>query len=247
MYLIALCDDEMEELDKTEQMLRRYEKMHPGAEFSMERFEDAEKLLYKVRETGYEPDFILMDIYLPEKMGIQAARELRDMGSRGKIIFLTTSKEHALEAFGVYAAQYLVKPVSDAVLFPILDRLLENEDDMRRRYLLLRVDGRIKRIAVDNIAYCEAQGKKQYLHFVDGAQCLLRITMTEIYEMLSRYEEFVRVGIAYIVNLGHIDSFNARELQMEDGRRIYLPRGAYQPLRERYFGYYCEGNKEQGE
>ncbi|MCM1045086.1 MAG: LytTR family DNA-binding domain-containing protein [Candidatus Gastranaerophilales bacterium] len=243
MYLIALCDDEAAELDKTEQMLRKYEKTHT-VEFLTQRFENAEDLLYQVKETGYEPDFILMDIYLPEKMGIQAAKELRDMGSGGKIIFLTTSKEHALEAFGVDAAQYLVKPVSDAVLFPVLDRLLEHAEDMRKRYLLLRVDGKIKRIAVDHIAYCEAQGKRQYLHFVDGGQCLLRITMTEIYEMLSRYEEFVRVGIAYIVNLGHVDSFNARELQMDDGRRIYLPRGAYQPLRERYFAYYCGEEKE---
>lgn len=244
MYLVALCDDEAEELDKAEQMLRRYEKMHSGTEFLTARFENAEALLDKVRETGYAPDFILMDIYLPKKLGIQAARELRDMGNRGKIIFLTTSREHALEAFGVDAAQYLVKPVADAVLFPILDRLLEREEELRRRYMLLRVDGRIRRIAVDNITYCEAQGKRQYLHLADGAQCLLRITLTEIYGMLSRYEEFVRVGIAYIVNLGHVDSLNARELQMDDGRRIYLPRGAYQPLRERYFGYYCEENKD---
>lgn len=29
MYLVAICDDETEELDKTEQMLRNYEKNIP--------------------------------------------------------------------------------------------------------------------------------------------------------------------------------------------------------------------------
>lgn len=70
------------------------------------------------------------------------------------------------------------------------------------------------------------------------------MTMSEIYEMLSRYPEFVRVGIAYIVNLEHVDNLNAREVQMDNGKKIYLPRGSYQPLRERYFGYYC--GEEQG-
>ena len=33
MYLVAICDDETEELDKTEQMLRNYEKKYPQTNF----------------------------------------------------------------------------------------------------------------------------------------------------------------------------------------------------------------------
>lgn len=64
--------------------------------------------------------------------------------------------------------------------------------------------------------------------------------MTEIYGMLSAREEFTRVGVSYIVNLDHINSLNGQELSLDTGKSIYLPRGAYQPLRERYFAYYCE-------
>ena len=52
-------------------MLNNYEKKYPGTEFMIERFENAEKLLDMVREKEYMPDFILMDIYMPEKMGIE--------------------------------------------------------------------------------------------------------------------------------------------------------------------------------
>ena len=109
MYSIALCDDETAELIKTEQMLNQYEKSRSGTEFQIERFENADELLYTVREKNYMPDLMILDIYMPDKMGIEAARELRGMGNRSRIIFLTTSKEHALEAFGVEAAQYLVQ------------------------------------------------------------------------------------------------------------------------------------------
>ncbi len=240
MYLVAICDDEAAELDKTEQMLKDYERKFSQVDFSIERFESADELIYAVRERDYAPDLILMDIYMPEKMGIDAAKELRKMGNKSRVIFLTTSREHALDAFGVDASQYLVKPVSGKVLFPVIDKLLADIGEMRRRYLLLRIEGRIQRIAVDDIAYCEAQGKIQRLYLTNGMQCVLRITITEIYGMLSRYENFVRVGIAYVVNLDHVDSLNAQELQMDNGKKIYLPRGSYQPLREKYFGYYCE-------
>lgn len=240
MYLIALCDDETAELNKTEQMLNNYEKKYPEMDFMIERFENADDLLYRISKKAYLPDLILMDIYMPEKMGIDAAKELRNMGNRSRIIFLTTSKEHALEAFGVDALQYLVKPVSEEVLFPILDRFLQEVEEERKRYLLLQVEGRIQRVALNDIVYCEAQKKTQYMYLADGTKCLLRRTMTEIYEMLSCYPEFVRVGVAYIVNLGQIDSLSAQDICLNTGKKIYLPRGAYKILKEKYFRYYCE-------
>lgn len=240
MYLIALCDDETAELNKTEQMLNNYEKKYPETDFMIERFENADDLLYRISKKAYLPDLILMDIYMPEKMGIDAAKELRNMGNRSRIIFLTTSKEHALEAFGVDAVQYLVKPVLEDVLFPILDRFLQEVEEERRRYLVLQVEGRIQRVALNDIVYCEAQKKTQYMYLADGTKCLLRRTMTEIYEMLSCYPEFVRVGVAYIVNLGQIDSLSAQDICLNTGKKIYLPRGAYKILKEKYFRYYCE-------
>ncbi len=92
MYLIALCDDETAELNKTEQIISEYEKKYPGIDFLIERFENANELLYKVREKDYAPDFIFMDIYMPDKMGTDVVRELRSMGTESKVIFLTTFK-----------------------------------------------------------------------------------------------------------------------------------------------------------
>lgn len=240
MYLVAICDDETEELDKTEQMLRNYEKKYPQTNFMIECFKNADELIHAVRDKDYTPDIILMDIYMPEKMGIDVAKELRGIGNEAKIIFLTTSREHALDAFGVGAVQYLVKPVWEKELFPVLDRFLKDIEEERNRYLLLRAEGRTRRVAVGDIVCCEAHGKAQCMHLVDGTQLLLHMTMAEIYGMLSRYQEFVRVGIAYIVNLEYVDSLNGQDICLNTGRKIYLPRGAYKPLKEQYFRYYCE-------
>lgn len=239
MYRIALCDDETEELDKTETMLNIYHENHLEVDFKIDCFRNADELLHVIREKNYVPDLLLLDIYMPEKMGITAAKEIRSMGNKGRIIFLTASKEHALEAFGVEASQYLVKPIQEKKLFSVLDKILEEIEEERKRYLLLKIDNRIHRIAIHDIVYCEAQKKNQLIYFADGTQSRLRMTMKEIWEMLSCYQEFVKVGISYIINLEHLNSLNAKEMKMDSGKTIFLPRGSYQPLREKYFQYYC--------
>ena len=159
MYQIALCDDKTEELDKIENMLGSYRQQHAGCDFLMERFSSADELLFRVKEKKYVPDVLFIDIYMPGKLGIEAAKELRNMGNECHIVFLTISKEYALEAFGVEAAQYLIKPVSCEEIFRILDRLIKEmkEKEKEKQYLLLKVEGIIKRIALNNIIYCEAQ------------------------------------------------------------------------------------------
>ena len=246
MYLIALCDDETAELEKTEKLLSDYEKKQSGLDFMIRRFENADKLLRSVIEESYMPDIIFMDIFMPDKngdlhsRGMEAAKKLRSMNYKGKIVFLSTSKEYALEAFGVDAMQYMVKPVSENKLFSVFDGLLKDIEEERRKYVLLKIEGKLVRISVNDILYCESQGKVQCLYLADGTHCVLRMTMTEIYEQLSRYQEFVRVGIGFIVNLGYVGSLDAKELHMDNGMKIFLPRGTYKTLREQYFRYYCE-------
>ncbi len=245
-YLIALCDDEKAELDKTEKILNDYEKKHPEINFTIKCFESADELLYMIKERNYAPNLIFLDIFMPghkgqqDSLGMEAAKELRDMGNRANLVFLTTSREFALEAFDVDASQYLLKPVTEERLSDALDRFMESVEAERKKYILLRIDGRLAKVQVNDIVYCEAQGKKQCLHLVNSGEILLRMTMTELYELLSEYPEFVRIGAAFIVNMDCIDSMSARDISLNTGKKIYLPRGVYKILKELYFQYYCE-------
>lgn len=237
MYRIALCDDEPAELESLLKMLEAYCGLHTEYNFSVEQFQSADEMLRRISEEKYAPDLLLLDIYMQGRLGTEAAAELREMGKTCEILFITSSKEHALEAFHVNALQYLVKPISEADLFPVLDRFIKGMG-AAKKYLLFRDNG-MKKVEVQDIVYCEAQKKCQCIYLADGTQLIQSMTMTKVYEMLSVYREFVKVGVSYIVNLAHINRLNAREIQMDNGRTIYLPRGAYRGLREQYFNYYC--------
>lgn len=242
---IALCDDEPVELTKTEKVLRDYEQKHSETEFEIRSFESTGELLCMVGDGIYSPHVIFIDIYMPIEtgeclpIGIETAKRLRKWGSTAKLFFLTTSKEHALDAFEVEASQYLLKPLSADKVFLLLDSLLKEIEEEREKYILLRIDGMMTRISLNDIIYCEAKGKSQCIYMKDGTEVLQNLTMTRIYDMCSVCQAMVKLGVSYIVNLEHIVSMNARELLMDNGQKIYLPRGTFRLLREQYLDYYC--------
>lgn len=237
MYRIALCDDEQAEVMKTKGMLSNYRKSHPELDFEIGIFDSAETLLLKVKE-GYGPDLILMDIYMEGRTGIEAVRELHGMRNKSRVIFLTTSEKHAVEAFRLEAAQYLVKPVSESDFFLLIDKQLEILSRERQKYVALQMDNRTFRVMVHDIVYCESQGKRQYLHLTDGTQLCVRMSMTGLEELFLPYEEIVRIGKGYIINMDHVEGLNSQAVQMDNGQQLYLPRGAYQILRKQYITYY---------
>ena len=245
MYLIAICDDEQTELNKTAKMLgdykaKRFNGFHVGSDLVVECFINVSQLLSRIREENYSPDLILMDIYMQDMTGIEAARALRGMQNESKIVFLTSSREHALDAFRVNATQYLTKPVSEEELFTFLDSLLIQNEEEHRKYVVLQADKKICRVAVQDIVYCEAQKKNQQIYLADGTQLRLRMSMAGLEELLSGFPEIVRAGNSYIINLRHIESLNGQELRMDTDKMLYVPRASYQSLREQYFSYYTE-------
>src|SRR6056297_2933965 len=58
-----------------------------------------------------QPDIVLLDIEMPGRGGLAIARDLSAMSPAPAIVFVTAHDEFALEAFGVAARDYLVKPV----------------------------------------------------------------------------------------------------------------------------------------
>jgi DNA-binding LytR/AlgR family response regulator len=68
------------------------------------------------------PDLTFLDIRMPGKTGIEAAREI---GDQSRIVFVTAYDQYAVEAFERAAIDYLLKPTEKERLQLTVDRLKE--------------------------------------------------------------------------------------------------------------------------
>lgn len=67
-------------------------------------------------------DLAFIDIKIGRENGLQVAAQLRALASGMDIVFVTSHKEYALESFGAYPLDYIVKPVTRSRLEATLAR-----------------------------------------------------------------------------------------------------------------------------
>lgn len=77
-------------------------------------------------------DIVFIDINMPEENGIDFAKRVLKHRKLTKIIFLSSHKEYALDAFEVYAFDYIVKPVNKQRLFESIDRVREKIESIKK-------------------------------------------------------------------------------------------------------------------
>jgi hypothetical protein len=153
-------------------------------------------------------DLIFLDIEMPEMTGIELTKNL--LGKDTIIIFTTSNKEYALEAFELNIADYILKPVMPARFLQavskaqaIIDSRKENVEVTRDEFLFVRDSNITRRLKLDDIFYAEAMG--------DYVKFYTREKMFAIHGKMKTAEErlpkdnFIRVHRSYIVSVGKID------------------------------------------
>ena len=236
MLKIAVCDDEQLYLDKTRAMLEQYAAEH-DVEITAEAFSNPSTLLDSI-EAGERHAIYLLDIYMPGVSGMSVATELRSRGVRSPIIFLTSSTEHAVEAFGVDATHYLLKPYTQPNFFAAMDKAMQSISAHAEESIVLKIGGEYQNVTVDRIMYCEAANNYQRLWMKDGSELLVRMTASELYDLLESFGCFHRCGRAYIINLNHVKKVTANSAVLKNGADLPLPHSAVAPLRNAFFDHF---------
>ena len=92
---------------------------------------DGSEALYRLESREVEPDWIVLDVLMPEVDGLEVARRLRRSGSRVPILMLTARDEIADRVAGLDAGadDYLVKPFALEELFARLRAILRRSAD----------------------------------------------------------------------------------------------------------------------
>lgn len=174
---------------------------------------NAEEALTLITSLRY--DVVFLDIRMPGRSGLDIASALREMPQRPKVIFTTAYPDHAVAAFDLEAADYLVKPFDSARLRRALGRALGSSlDDSDGRSaggddgrlepfgrIPVQRDGRTILVEPSAIIYASAARGYSYLQLADE-----RLLVSFSLNVLERrlHGHFFRTHRSYLVNLDHV-------------------------------------------
>ncbi|MBK9494885.1 MAG: response regulator transcription factor [Aquimonas sp.] len=227
---VVIVDDER--LARAE--LRRLLAAHPQVEIVGEA-EDADAALALIRET--QPDLAFLDIQMPGMNGLQLAAEI---DSACQFVFCTAFDSFAIDAFGLNALDYLVKPVVPERLAQTLARVRPRSDKPdtptlpMEHPLLLKFGESARIVRLRDIHRFESVGNHAAVYTPHGRAFLL--------SSLSRIEQrvdpayFVRVSRADILRLDAIsrlepDISQGMIARLHDGTEIKVSRRQAQLLK----------------
>ena len=115
MLRIGICDDNREDIDRIKRLAVRFSAEHPEIPVQIQVYDLPYDLLDDIEKTGGF-DLYLLDVVMPHMTGVNLARRIRERKERAEILFLTVSREYAVDAFSVKASGYLIKPVRKRTL-----------------------------------------------------------------------------------------------------------------------------------
>lgn len=236
MLQIVLCDNDETELQALIPMLQAYAAQ--GRAVVWRTFTDPAALLENLRQ-GARYDAALLDILMPEVSGIDLGRYLAEHAPATSVIYTTSSKDFALDAFQNHALRYLLKPVKQADLFSALDLAYTLYEQHQETFLIKSAEG-ILSTTPDRIVLAENTGRTVRYLLADGTsvQTVSRRTrLDEAVAPLPDRPEFIKPHNSFWVNMTYIRAIQKDDLVMDDGLLVPISRSRRAEIKRAYLKF----------
>jgi len=237
---IAVCDDNIEELANTTQLIDQYRAAkNLNCEYAV--FPNGFELISTL-EKGKRFDIYCLDIIMPGFTGIDVSKEIRNLDKNATILFFTSSTEYALESYSVKAINYVLKPISKEKLFfafdDILERIKIEEND--EAIIVKSIDG-IQKILLSNLAFAEVIGRNVFYHMISGKVIECTESFSAVCDNLLKNKRFIRPHRSFIVNLQYVDTIENNRLTLQTLSSVPIAQGKAKELKQKYLAFQMEG------
>jgi two-component system, LytTR family, response regulator len=184
------------------------------------------------------PDAVFMDI----RLGSESSFDLFETISPKhlNIVFTTAYTEYAIDAFGVEAVDYVLKPYSPKAIIKAINKLkkvvstypiqdlekLMNKVQLKSDRISVSTSEGLSFIDQKEIVYCSADGAYCTISSLNDGKIMVSKTLGEIEAQLNP-SKFIRIHASHVINIDHIKKFLKDDggiVLMSDGTQIPVSR-----------------------
>lgn len=240
MLRIATVDDNPADLKEVRICLSHYFQKRAGKtpiDYTITAYTSGPSFLEDFKKGDY--DLILLDIYMPRMTGMQVANEIRAIDEDAWIIFLTTSRDHALESYNVFASGYVLKPLLDHApqLEALLTRLLP-EDALAAKTLTVKLaGGECLSIPYSHILYMDCQGSRGAVLHLEDRAIASQNSYQELADILLADERFLESYHRLILNMNAVTAMKEDTFLMKGNHSLPISRRKKKEVKQQYMQF----------
>lgn len=226
MLKIAICDDVSADRQLLISMIKAE---YPNCECTP--YESGELLLWDF-ENGARFDIFFLDIFMEGINGVEVARHIRISDAESLLIFVSSSADFYRESYDLYAFNYLIKPLSEDKLTPVLHRANLYFGKEMNPFVRFSFNNSLHKVYCSHLLYIASDKHLVHFHLINGETLKAYGKIDDFITQLPQ-DIFFRCHQSYIVNLKHTTGMTTDEF-MYGKIKIPISRKYCVQAREKY-------------
>ena len=230
--LIAICDD-----CRTDAENIRFSLMDIADELEMQWFSTGTEMIERIR-SGVFYSLIFQDVYLEKENGMEIAQIVKQLSPDSQIIFVTTSLDHAVDAFKVQAADYLVKPCSETEIVKAFARVNMRIHDNSPSPVVINFGKEIHVYRPDQVIKLESDRHYVIISQRSGRTDRIHMNFADAAELFG--DKLIEIRRGLLVNPQYIEKINGISVVLADGSTYILPKAKKDTVIAQYTKFITE-------
>ena len=232
--LIAICDDNSADAEKI-----RFSLMDITQDLEMKCFSTGTELIESVK-SGNNYSVLFQDVYLEKESGIEVAKSVKELSPDTQVIFVTSSLDHAIDAFKVQATDYLVKPCSEADIVKAFARVSVKMNTKYSVPVVINTGKEIHVFHTEKVIKIESDRHYTVIYCSNNRTERLLINFSYVAELFGN--KFIEIRRGLLVNPGFIEKISGVNVILADGSSYILPKAKKDAVTAKYIEYITEKN-----
>ncbi len=199
--------------------------------FIVERFCSEAQFFKAFEHKKYK--IIFFDMVDNYSLCIGIAKRIREIDNNISIIFFAGNKYYAFDAFQIYAADYIIRPVKFERLEMTLDRIMKSIS-VSKKFIYVNVNKINTKINIANIVYIEVIGNVSCIHLTSNNVVKVYMTLSELENMLKNNPLFLRTHKSYIINMEFVSDMKNNTFIMKNGDIVAIRKNNCREIKQIY-------------
>ena len=235
---IAIIDDLVESINEIRSCIDRFfQEYYINETPDIYDYFSGEEFLANFQKDSF--DLIFIDQYMNGLSGINTAKKIRQVDELVVLVFITSSRDHAVDSYQVRASGYLLKPFT-YIDFKNTLLIIGMEKLKNARFICIENE----KILLREILWCNIDGHYIQIHTTQRGILRYRLPFKTVIDKLQKYSQFLVCYKGCLINLDHVEKIDDVDFILTTGEKIAFSKRYKKKIETNYHTYLFQKARE---